>query len=183
VSRRILPAADIFLGVVIDCSGSMDGDNLDRARLFAAVIGEAARGLRGVDARFFGFTDEVIYDAGDARRCAVSSLFADGGNNDAAALFHAAQVARRSRRKTRLLVMISDGSPTECSVEALTALVQRLTRQGFLCAQVAVQALDDICFPHYVLLDGDDLRGAVRAFAGVVERLVLLGTGQRARTS
>ncbi|MDP2339532.1 MAG: hypothetical protein Q8O67_01130 [Deltaproteobacteria bacterium] len=179
VSRRTLPAADLFLAVIIDCSGSMEGDNLERARLFAALIAEAARGLRGVDARFFGFTDEIIFDAGDARRCAVSGLVSDGGNNDAAALFHVAQVARRSRRRTRLLVMISDGSPTECSVTALSNLVVRLTRQGFLCAQVAVEEIEDICFPHYVLLDGDDMTGAVKAFAVVVERLVLLGTGGR----
>ncbi len=178
VSRRTLPAADLFLAVIIDCSGSMEGDNLERARLFAAVIAEAARGLRGVDARFFGFTDETLFDAGDARRCAVSSLVSDGGNNDAAALFHVAQVARRSRRRTRLLVMISDGSPTECSVTALSNLVVRLTRQGFLCAQVAVEELEDICFPHHLLLDSDDLDGAVKGFAAVVERLVLLGTGR-----
>jgi hypothetical protein len=52
-------------------------------------------------------------------------------------------------------VMISDGLPTECSVEALKALVSQLTRRrGIVCAQVAVHPLEEVCFPNYVVLDG-----------------------------
>ena len=178
VSRRRQPVADVFIGVVIDCSGSMSGPHLERAQHFATVVAEAVRGIDAVDARFFGFTDTTIFDAGDARRCAVTSLTTDGGNNDAAGLWHASRVALRSRRQVKLLVMISDGAPTECSVDALAALVARLGRRGVVCAQVAVATLDAVCFPHHVLLDDDDdLAGAVRRFAVVIERLVQLGVG------
>lgn len=172
-AREVQVRSDLFLGVVVDCSGSMSGANLERARRFAVLVAQAARGLVGVDARFFGFTDQVIWDAGDARRCAVASLEASGGNNDAAALDHVARVAAASRRRARLIVMISDGLPTECSVSALKAVVRELGRRHRMCcAQVAVRPLSEICFPNYVLLDDANLDAAVRRFAELIARLV-----------
>src|SRR5581483_5261697 len=130
ISRQLVSKADLFLGVAIDCSGSMQsGNNIEKARRFGELLAESVRGCRGIDLRVFGFTDQVIYDAGDANHCSVHSLVAGGGNNDAAALWHVAQEAQRSRRRARLLVMISDGLPTECSVAALKGLVNRLTNK------------------------------------------------------
>ncbi len=179
-ARRTVPAPDVFIGVLIDCSGSMAGDNLERAKCFALVIAEAARGLPTVDVRFFGFTDTVIFDAGTALRCGVTSLEADGGNNDAAALAHAARAARHSRRQSVLLVMISDGAPTECSVDALRALVRSVSARGMLCAQVAIETMNDadICFDHHIVLDDSDLDGASRRFGAVIERLLHLTRGR-----
>jgi len=156
VARTPQRRTDLFLGVIVDCSGSMSSrDNIGRAKRFAALVSEAVRPLPGVEARFFGFTDSVIYDAGTARDCHVVGLHADGGNNDAAGLYHAANVAMASAKRAKVLVMISDGLPTECSVEALRGLVSTLTRRrGIVCAQVAVHPLEEVCFPNYVLLDG-----------------------------
>src|SRR5262249_5544955 len=117
VARTPSRRTDLFLGTLVDCSGSMQaGDNIDRARRFAVMVAEAVRPLPGVEARFFGFTDSIIYDAGDARDCGVVGLAANGGNNDAAGLFHAASAALASPKRAKVLVMISDGLPTECSI-------------------------------------------------------------------
>jgi len=174
IARRIEQFTDLFLGIVIDCSGSMDHRaNIEKAKLFATLLAEAAKGQKGVDVRLFGFTDQVIYDAGRAERCAVHGLRAGGGNNDAAGLWHAAQAARASKRKAKLLVMISDGSPTECTVEALRALVKKLTiRWKMCCAQVAVCALEHQCFDNHILLDVDNVDESVRQFGQVMVRLV-----------
>ncbi|MGE3761956.1 MAG: hypothetical protein AB7L94_06880 [Kofleriaceae bacterium] len=161
---------DLFLGTIIDCSGSMSaGNNLERARKFAVLIAEAVRPLPGVEARFFGFTDSTIYDAGDSANCNVTALRSEGGNNDAAALYHAANVALSSRKRARVLVMISDGLPTECSVAALRGLVTTLTkRKGIVCAQVAVRALEEECFPNYVVLDDAAIETAVAKFGRMI---------------
>jgi hypothetical protein len=170
VARQPVRRTDLFLGTLIDCSGSMSaGRNIDRAKRFGVLIAEAVRSLPGVEARFFGFTDSVIYDAGNAGACDVTALRADGGNNDAAALLHAAQVAASSRKRARVLVMISDGLPTECSVAALRGLVTTLTkRKGIVCAQVAVRRLEEECFPNYVVLDDEQLDVAVARFGRMV---------------
>ncbi|APR84108.1 Hypothetical protein A7982_09457 [Minicystis rosea] len=174
IAREPRLRTDLFLAVIIDCSGSMQTrNNIERARLFGTMIAEAAKGVRGVDLRLFGFNDHTMFDAGDASRCAVSGLSPGGGNNDAGALFYAAEEARRSRRKARLLVMISDGLPTECSVSSLRALVTRLgSRYGICCAQVAVQPLAEVCFPHYIELTESDPAPAVRRFGVIIADLV-----------
>ena len=173
VARMPQRLTDLFLGVLVDCSDSMKaGNNLDRARRFAITVAEAVRDLPGVDARFFGFSDTKIFDAGTAAECDVVALRTAGGNNDAAALFHAASLAVASPRRARVLVMISDGLPTQCSAAALKALVKQLSqRKRIVCAQVAVRPLAEVCFPHYVVLDGD-FEPAVARFGRVVGDLV-----------
>lgn len=180
IARTPVRRTDLFLGTVIDCSASMSaGQNIERAKKFGVMIAEAVRPLPGVDARFFGFTDSVIYDAGDAQQCDVTALEAGGGNNDAAALLHVANIAAASRKRARVIVMISDGLPTECSVAALRGLVTTLTkRRGVVCAQIAVRKLEEECFPHHVILDDAEIDVAVAKFGrmiGDLARKVLAG--------
>ena len=172
MEQRTRRASDLHLALLIDCSASMKGASMERAQAFGVLVCEAARGLAGVDVRVFGFDGETIYDAGDASRAAVTSLEPSGGNNDAAALLFAARDALRSPRSAKLLVMISDGLPTECSVTALRALVGRLERRGLVCAQVAVRPLEEVCFAHYVEIEEGGLDAAVRRFERMLTRLV-----------
>ena len=180
VAREIEIHSDLFIGVVIDCSGSMSsGGSMDKAHRFGVLLAEACKDLHGVDARFFGFTDRVIFDAGDKRNCAVTSLRPTGGNNDAAGLYYAATTAAASARRSKLLVMISDGLPTECSVLALRNLVHQLTkRRGILCAQVAVRSLTEVCFPHYIELTEPELDRSVRRFGEIVSGLARRALGR-----
>jgi hypothetical protein len=151
----------------------MQGDRMERARRMATLLAEACRGLDGVDLRLFGFTDSTIYDAGDDQRCAAHALEADGGNNDAAGLWHAAQVALASRRVAKLVVMISDGLPTDCTTAALKGLVRQLQRRHQLpCAQIAVAGISEHCFDTYLEVLDNDTQAAVRRFGVLVTRLV-----------
>jgi len=86
---------------------------------------------------------------------------------------HLAEVAKHSRRRAKVLVVISDGLPTECSTAALKSLVERLEkREHMVVAQVAVRPLEEQCFRYYVRLDEGDLNQVVRAFGEIVARLV-----------
>lgn len=173
ISREFSRRNDLFLAVAVDCSGSMQvDDNIEKAKMFAALMAESCRGLGGVDLKLFGFRHDVIHDAGNAERPAIAGLEAGGGNNDAAALWYASQLAFASSRKSKVLVMISDGLPTECTTTALKSLVTRLSRRGVCCAQVAVRPISEVCFPHYVELSESDLPSAVRRFGGIVAKLV-----------
>jgi len=68
--------------------------------------------------------------------------------------------------------MISDGSPAECTFESLKNLVQKLTREyGIVCAQVAVEEMDEIAFPHYVDLSKYTMDEAVVRFGNMLIRL------------
>ncbi len=173
IARTPIRKTDLFVGTIVDCSGSMQArDNIGRAKRFAVLVAEAVRHLPGVEARFFGFTESVIYDAGTKTDCHVAALQAGGGNNDAAGLYYAANIAMAAPQRAKILIMISDGLPTDCSVAALRNLVTELTRRrGIVCAQVGVIQLEEICFPHYVLIDDDQLDVAVAKFGRMIAEL------------
>lgn len=165
-------APSAYIGVLIDRSGSMGGDKIERAKEFGLLLAEAARGLRGINGHVNAFDDDTFYRLGDFRRNTIASLRAGGGNNDSGALAKAAGLALASQMRNKLLVMISDGSPTECTFESLRNLVSRLTREHrILCAQVAVQSLHDVAFPHYFDLSDYTLDVAVARFGNLLIRL------------
>jgi len=154
--------ANAYVGVLIDRSGSMDGEKIELAKRFAILLAESAKGIRGIEGHVNAFDDDTFYLLGDLQHNAVASLEAGGGNNDAGGLAKAAELAQRSRKQKKLLIMISDGSPTECTFESLSELVERLTRQyGILCAQVAVESMEEIAFPQYVDLSRYSMDEAV----------------------
>jgi len=174
ISRQREFKNDLFIGVAIDCSGSMAyNDNINLAKRFAALLAESTRDVEGIDLSLIGFTDDTIFDVGGNQQNAIHTLQAGGGNNDAAALWHMAQEALRSKRKSRLLVMISDGLPTECSVESLRTLVRNLTQKfGICCAQLALEELEEICFPDYVLVKSSSEAAAIRKFGATIAKLI-----------
>jgi HEAT repeat protein len=165
-------AANAYIGVLVDRSGSMDGEKIERAKTFCALLAESARGLGGIAGHVNAFDDAVFYRLGDFRQTKVASLYAGGGNNDAGALARAAELALQSGKRNKLLVMISDGSPTECTFDSLADLVRRLTkRHRIVCAQVAVESMEQIAFPHFVDLSQYSLDEAVSRFGGMIMRL------------
>ena len=167
---EVLP--DAYLGILIDRSGSMKGEKLDRAKAFGALVAESARGLRGIDGHINAFDDETFYFLGNLQRNTVASLTSGGGNNDAGALAWAAKLALQSQKRNRLIIMVSDGSPTECSVEALKSLVARLTRvHGIVCAQAAVDVMEEVAFPNYVDLSRYSIDESIARFGNLLMRL------------
>ncbi len=165
-------APDLFLGICIDCSGSMScEDRMDKAQRFAALLLEACRGLPGIDCHALGFTDDEILDVGGPGSTRLASLEPGGGNNDAAGLLALAQHAMDSGKDKRLLVMISDGYPTECSLNALAGLVRALEgRFRMRCVQVAVDEMDEerLAFPRFTDLTRHDTRMAVKLFGRMI---------------
>jgi len=171
IRRYDAEMANAYLGIVIDKSGSMDGEEMERAKSFATLICESTRGIRGISGDVGAFDDDTYYHLGTLQRCAVSSLQTGGGNNDAGGLARAAERALASGKQHKLLIMISDGSPTECSVEALTDLVQRLQRDyGIVCVQVAVDSIEHEAFPDFVDLTAFDFHEAVARFGQMIRQ-------------
>ncbi|MBM4091025.1 MAG: hypothetical protein FJ276_16625 [Planctomycetes bacterium] len=166
--------ADAYLGILVDRSGSMTGDKLERAKKFCALLAEGARGIPELDGHISAFDDESFYRLGDLNRTSIATLTAGGGNNDAGALARAAELALRSGKQHRLLIMISDGLPTECTLESLRNLVALVTRKyGTPCVQVAVDAFDPdaVAFPRFVDLSQYPLSEAVIRFGKMIIQL------------
>lgn len=170
--------ADLDIQVVLDCSGSMASKNRAKitkhlvAKNFGILTAESIREIRGCSNHFWGFTEKEIFDCGTAKQCSVSGLKTHVGNNDAAALWHAAQASAKSGKTHRVLVMISDGLPSDCTWSALNSLVSKLERQGYVVVQVAVDKIAKPAFRHFVDLSEDDLNVSTRKFGRLIEKLV-----------
>ena len=173
VARERRPARDLFLGLLVDCSWSMRYEgSIEKARLFAALFCEAARGLPGIETRILGF-DDRLHDAGTADRSAAQSLVpGGGGTNEAGALWNLGLRALESGRTAKAIVEVSDGLPTLCSVAAVRAVVRALEARGVACVQVAVRPLEATSFRDHVLLETPDPAEAARRFAGVLSRVI-----------
>ena len=170
------PAPDLFLGICIDCSSSMSfEDRMDKAKSFAALLLEASARLPGIDCFALGFTDDEILEVGRPGSAILGGLEPCGGNNDAAGLLALALHAQKSARKKRLLVMISDGYPTGCSLDSLGNLVRVLEHHWKMrCVQVAVDEMDEerIVFPRFTDLTRHEPRQAVRAFGRMIRKVL-----------
>ncbi len=172
IQRHDERAPSAYLGVLIDRSASMSNERMERARRFGALVAEAAGGLAGIEGHVNAFDDNTFYRMGDLKRNAIACLDAGGGNNDSAALEKAAELALASRKQNKLLIMISDGSPSGCTFESLKNLVRKLTReQGIDCVQVAVAPLSHIAFPRSVDLSRFELDEAVARFGKMLIQL------------
>jgi hypothetical protein len=172
VFRHDQVSPDAYLGLLIDCSGSMRGDELERAKAFGALLVESARGIRGIEGHVAAFTDDTFYFLGDLQRNALASLVADGGTNDAGGLERLAQLALRSSKRRRLLIEISDGSPETCTFASLQELVARLTREfDIRCALVGVRNIEKVAFPHYLDLTACSTEEAVTRFGRLIMQL------------
>ena len=163
---------DAYVGELIDRSGSMDGHKLELAKAFGVLVAESAKGLPGIEGHVNAFDGDTFYALGDFRRNAIASLSAHDGNNDAGGLAVAADLALRSRKRHKLIVMISDGLPTECTFEALKGLVDRLTHEhAIVCVQVAVDKITSVAFPHHVDLSACAMDEALNRFGRMLIRL------------
>jgi hypothetical protein len=172
------PACSMHVAVLIDCSlsnkqknaTSAEGVKFERGRRFALTLDRALCNLNGASSRFFGFTDEVIFDCGSAGEGRVSGLNANGGgNNDAAAIsFIANETAAHSNKQINVLVMISDGQPANCSWGALRHQVNRLEQQSFVVIQVAVDKIVNPTINNNIDLLDKSLIATAMEFAAII---------------
>lgn len=173
VDEEEKPAASVHIEMLIDCSGSMGGAKIQLAQRFGLLVEESVRGVRGITANLWGFTETAIYDCGQPGQFRVSGLTAGGGNNDAGALWHAYKSARKSGKELKILLMISDGRPTECTWGSLYKLVCQLEMSGYVPVQVAVDRIEDPAFKRYFVdLVGQPMAAAVIQFGRMLLSLI-----------
>ncbi len=169
--RRVEPS--LALGVLIDRSGSMT-TRIEVAKRFAAVVSEASRGVRGIAGFVAAFDHRTFFDLGDLRGdVAIASLTADGGNNDAGGLTRTAERLRMVPGSRRVIVLVSDGEPSECTVAAFHHAADRIERDGIRIVHVAIAALrSDVVLPRHVDLSREgSVDRAVERFSGLIEGL------------
>ncbi len=177
VGRREIVRADCELGLLVDRSGSMQGERIELARTFGCLLAEAARGVRGISGWTAAFDDDTWFELGPFERTAIATLEAGGGNNDAGALDLAGRRMLASRRRRRIIVLLSDGEPTQCTVAAFHDVASRLERRhGIAVVHVVIAQVERrAVLPRHVDLSEHGLEASIRCFARLLEDLVRRG--------
>lgn len=178
IDRHEQPSADVCVGLLVDRSGSMCGEKIELARRFGCLVTEATAGIRGVEGIIGAFDDKRYHDLGTFARPAISELEADDGNNDAAGLTIMGERVARSRRRHKVIIMVSDGSPTECTVAAFHGVAESLEQAGIRIIHMLIDHVDSsAALPNRVDLSESSEEESTKAFAEMLPQ-VLLGGGR-----
>lgn len=144
--ERTVRADRMAVCILVDESGSMDGEKIQAARDTAILLNEALSTVRNVDLYIYGHTTENgsfvklnAYREGRLRtdRYALGSIEADWSNIDSRAIREAAARVRARTREKCLFFVISDGAPCEPTRNVKEA-VRELSRDGFSFVSIGI---------------------------------------------
>ncbi len=164
---------DVHLSVLVDTSASMNNEGrLERAKDVAALLSECLRDCEGLESLFIGF-NQNIYLCGDHEENSIASLAGVGKTNEAAALEFVRVRCASSPRRRRIVLVLSDGLPTVCSVESVRWLVQDMERKhGFRFLSCALSKERHPAYSLRADLAGPLTPGALSSFGRCLQRLL-----------
>ena len=146
-SETTVRADRMAVCVLVDESGSMDGEKIEAARDTAVLLNEALAPVRNVDLYIYGHTTESgsfvrlnVYKEGNSSKFdkyVLGSLEADYSNVDYKAIREAAARVRARTREKCLFIVISDGAPCEPESNVRRA-VRDLSRDGFTIVSIGI---------------------------------------------
>jgi len=114
---------DVYTSILLDCSGSMSGYKIDRAKEALVVFSEVLKSL-GDTYSIFSFNSNhpkvfmhKIKSASEIHSKEVESrignIHANGNNRDGAAIRYMSDYVMQTPHKTNILMVISDGQPAD----------------------------------------------------------------------
>jgi hypothetical protein len=138
------------LTVLMDTSASMGAhDRFDRALEITSLIAACLVRCPGARSRFLGFNQNMFL-CGDHHLPAFDALAPAGKTNEAAALDFAARKLQEDPAIRKVVVVLSDGLPTACSVASSTAMARRLETQGVRLLYLAMGPQEHSAYNHVV---------------------------------
>jgi hypothetical protein len=160
----------VHVEVAVDCSSSMHsatnilkaGEKFLSAKIVGLAVEEAIRGQEGMSFHGWGFTDRKIFDCGTAGKRGLSGLPCGGGNNDSAMLDHMGKSALGSGKVVNILLMISDGQPSECSWGSLNFLKHKYEAIGMIPWNFLLEDIGESAFENNsTLIENKELIDAI----------------------
>lgn len=144
--ERTVRADRMAVCILVDESGSMDGEKIEAARDTVVLLNEALSGVRNVELYIYGHTTENgsfvklnAYREGSSLKdkYVLGSIDADWSNIDSKAIREAASRVRARTREKCLFFVISDGAPCE-PVENVRKTVNELSKNGFSFVSIGI---------------------------------------------
>ncbi len=163
----------LHVSVLIDSSASMAKDGrLERAKDAAALLAECFCDCRDIESLFLGYNQNV-YLCGTHEAHSFVSLAPTGKTNEAGALEYLKKQCGPLPHRRKLVVILSDGLPTSCSVESVRSLVNvMMTRFDFTFLYGALAGEVHPAYRLYVNLQADNWHSNLISFGKTLAGLL-----------
>ncbi len=177
--------ADLAFGIILDASGSMNGEKINDGKISMVLLHETLRALNinhsiidhtahgnhtCVIRKYHDFKESKNYDI--SKSYAIMDIVAREGNNDAGALYYMEQALLKTHNKDKICVIFSDGQPTECSEQELKDQVKSMERKGIKVIGIGIN-LPEIAEYYKDYANGRNLNEMIKIITDILRRYVL----------
>ena len=177
--------SDLAFGIILDVSGSMHGEGIRNGKATMIVLHETLKAL-GINhsiithesgkmyqsriRRYQLFKEDKGYSTNkNYNLCNITALY---GNCDSGALYYMEQAMSRVRNKDKIVIMFSDGAPTECSGTDLINQVRHMERKGIKVIGVGIK-YPKIAEYYTDYANGNNLKEMLDIVADILKQYVL----------
>lgn len=178
--------SDLAFGVILDISGSMSGPGMENGRTTMIVLHETLKTL-GINhcilghtcykgghschiERYQSFREDKTYAV--CKNYALAELKARAGNCDSGALYYMEKALERVHNKDKIVLMFSDGAPTECTGTELVNQVKAMERKGIKVIGIGIN-YESISRYYTDYANGRNLKDMLDIVSKILEEYVL----------
>jgi len=148
--------ADVEAVILVDRSGSMGSDNNDKNASIACWTIKRALESIGAPVTVYAFDDqaEVAYTRNElASKTSYKFIYGNGGTNPYSTLLAAEQLLMSSRRKNKMLFIVTDGAFDENKNDEI---IERIGKRGILTVMTLIMKDSDMDWYKERYSWGDD---------------------------
>lgn len=176
---------DLAFGCILDESGSMMGEKIKNGRIVMIMLHEVLNSL-GINHsiighnsnshdqvniyKYFQFKEESFYNL--EKPYSIVKASPSGCNCDSGVLFYMQKVMKAVRNKDKIVIIFSDGQPTNCTDLDLMTQVRTMEKEGIHVIGVGInfESIKDY-YPDNA--NGKNLKDMVDIVVSILKRYVL----------
>lgn len=180
-----LKEMDLAFGCILDESGSMYGEKIKNGRIVMIMLHEVLNSL-GINHSIIGHTSSGMYNSKiykyfqfkEEAHYSLDKPYglvkADSrsGNCDSGALYYMQSVMKQVRNKDKIVIIFSDGQPTECTDLDLTKQVTNMEKHGIHVIGVGIN-FESIKEYYPDNANGKNLKEMVDIVVSILKKYVL----------
>lgn len=180
-----LKEMDLAFGCILDESGSMSGDKIKNGRIVMIMLHEVLSAL-GINHSIIGHTSRCDYQSKifkyfqfkEESHYTLNKPYglvraeARSGNCDSGALFYMQSCMKAVRNKDKIVIIFSDGEPTECTDDDLIKQVKHMEKNGIHVIGVGIN-FPSIKEYYPDNANGKNLKEMVDIVVSILKRYVL----------
>ena len=176
---------DLAFGCILDESGSMHGEKIINGRIAMimlhevlsslginhSIIGHTSDGHHHCEInKYFQFQEEKKHSV--AKPYALANIQAKWGNCDSGALYYMEKCLNKVKNKDKIVLIFSDGEPTECTDMELKQQVSSMEAKGIHVIGIGIN-FNKIVQYYPDNANGKNLTEMVNIIVNILKRYVL----------